>query len=122
MRFKKVFRKTMLKIILVIKSLKDNIGIMLAQRHRRWPSIKSALGQYVSYYLGSGFWRREDESVIRIGMPQLHSANTGQLPNAVSMSGQRRRHWAIIKTALGKWNIFLGRAAAKCTADPVSQH
>ena len=80
---------------------------MLAQRHRRWPSIKSALGQYVSYYLGSGFWRREDESVIRIAMPQLHSANTGQL------------HWANIETVLGKWNMFLGHAAAKYTADPV---
>ena len=46
-------------------------------------------------------------------------AKTGQSPNAVSMSGQRRRCWANIKTVLGKWHVFAWGAAANYTADPV---
>ena len=34
-------------IIFVVKMLKGFIGIMLAQRRRRWPSITSALGQCI---------------------------------------------------------------------------
>ena len=44
-------------------------------------------------------------------------ANTGQSPNAVSMSGQRRRRWGNIETMLGKWHLFAD--ATKDTADPV---
>ena len=36
------------------------------------------------------------------------SANTGRSPNAVIMSGQRRRRWANIETVLGELHVFAG--------------
>ena len=44
------------------------------------------------------------ESVTRIAA----QANTGQSPNAVSMSGQRRRRLANIETVFGEWHVFAG--------------
>ena len=73
---------------------------MLAQCCRRWPSITSALGQCILLSGGSG---AEIESVTRIMQP---SENTVQSPNAVSMTGQRRRLWVNIETALGEYHVF----------------
>ena len=61
----------------------------------------------VSFYLGSDFSGKK--GVKR----HLHGnsaflANTGQPPNAVSMTGQRRRRWANIETVLGEWQMFAG--------------
>ena len=54
----------------------------------------------VSYYLV--FWRR-DAKRPRI---MQQSENKLQSPNAVSMTGQRRRLWVNIETALGECHVF----------------
>ena len=59
---------------------------MLAQPHITWLSITSALG-HVSGVSGAGIIMQQSE-------------NTVQSPNAVSMTGQRRRRWVNIETAL----------------------
>ena len=66
---------------------------MLAQRHRRWLSITSALSQCIVLSGDSGAGMK---SITRITIQQ--SENTVQLPNAVSMSGQHRRLWVNIET------------------------
>ena len=71
---------------------------MLAQRHRRWPSITSALGQCIVL---SGVPNAGMVSVTRITM---QSENMVQSPNA--MSGQRRRLRVDIETALGECHVF----------------
>ena len=73
---------------------------MLAQRRRRWLSITSALGQCIVL---SGVFGAGMESVIRINQ---QSENTVQSPNAVAMTGQRRRLWVNIETALGECHVF----------------
>ena len=59
------------------------VGIMLAQRRRRWPSIILQLGQ----------------CIVLCGMAVR--ANTGQSHNSVSMLGQRRIRLTGIKPAIG---------------------
>ena len=83
---------------------------MFTQRRRRWPSVTSALGQCIKL---SGVSGAGMESVTRKTMQQ--SQNTVQSSNAVSMSGQRRRLWINIGTALGECDVF----CAKYTAYPV---
>ena len=34
--------------------------------------------------------------------------STGESPNAVSMTAQRRIHWANIEAVLGEWHVFAG--------------
>ena len=75
---------------------------MLAQRRRRWPIITSALGQCIVFSGKWPFWRRGIEGVTIIAMRQYVPVNTGQSPNAISMSGHRRRLWFNIETALGE--------------------
>ena len=67
---------------------------MVDQRRRQWPTITSALGQSImlSSVSGAGI-----ESVTRRTVQQ--SENTVQLPNVVSMAGQRQRLWINIETA-----------------------
>ena len=74
---------------------------MLAQRRRQSPNITSALGECIvlSGVSGAGM-----ASVTRITMQR--SVNTVQSPNAVSMSGQRRRLWVNIETVLGECHMF----------------
>ena len=84
---------------------------MLAQCRRRWPSITSALGQCI---ILPGVFGAGMEKVTRITIMQ-RSENKVQSPNAVSMSGQRRRLWVNIETALGDCHVF----AVVYTADPV---
>ena len=74
---------------------------MLAQRRRRWPIITSALGQCIMLSGKWPFWRWGIEGVTVIAMGST-PANTGQSPNAISMSGHRRRLWFNIETALGE--------------------
>ena len=73
-----------------------------------WPSITSGLGQCIMFsgVSGSGM------GSVTIIMQQ--SENPAQSPNAVSMTGQRRRLWVNIETALGECHVF-----AKYTVDPV---
>ena len=73
---------------------------MLARRLRQWPSITSALGQCIvlSGVSGAGIG-----NVTRIIQ---QSEKTAQSPNAVSMTGQRRRLWVNIETALGECHVF----------------
>ena len=81
-------------IIFMVNTLKGLVGITLAQRCRRGPCITSASGQCIvlSGVSGAGM-----ESVTRI---MQQSENTKQSPNVVSMTGQRRRLWVNIETAL----------------------
>ena len=58
---------------------------MLVQRRKRWPSITLALGQCIVL---AGVYGAGMESVTRV---MQQSENTVQSPNAVSMTGQRRR-------------------------------
>ena len=44
---------------IVIRAERVLVGIMLAQRRRRWPCITSALGQYIM--LSGVFWRRDQK-------------------------------------------------------------
>ena len=76
---------------------------MLAQRHKQWPSITSALGQCIVL---SGVSGKGMENVTRIVTPMQQSENTVQSPNAVSMSGQRRRLRVNIEAALGECHVF----------------
>ena len=78
----------------MIRAWKVLVGIILSQRRRRWPSITSALGQCIvlSGVSGAGI-----ECVTHLTM---QSDNTVQSPNAVSLSGLRRRLWDSIETAL----------------------
>ena len=43
--------------------------------------------------------------------PLVNPANTGLLPNAVSMLGQRRRRWASIETVSGQRPVFAGNGS-----------
>ena len=74
----------------------------LAQCRRWWPCITSALGQCIVLSCASGAGM---ESVTRITMQQ--SENTVQSPDDVSMSGQRRRQWVNIETALGECQVLV---------------
>ena len=76
---------------------------MLAQRRRQWSTITSALGQCIvlSGVSGAGI-----ESVTRIVSGMQQSENTVQSRNVVLMSGQRRRLWVSIETALGECRVF----------------
>ena len=73
----------------MIKTQRILVGILLAQRRRRWPSITSALGQCIVFSEKWPFWW---QGTVR--------ANAGQSPNSVSMLGQRRKLWVNIETAL----------------------
>ena len=53
-----------------------------------------------SRYLGSGLLGEKASPAWQI------RANTGQSPNSDSMSGQRRRLWFNIETALGECRVF----------------
>ena len=76
---------------------------LFAQRRRQWSSITSALGQCIvlSGVSGAGI-----ESVTSIVDPMQQSENPVQSTNAVSLSGQYRRLWVNIETALGEWYVF----------------
>ena len=81
-------------ITFVVKSLKVLVGIMLAQRRRRWPSITSALGQCIvlSGVFGAG--------ILKVTSINQQAEKTVQTPNAVPMTGQRRRLRVNIETVL----------------------
>ena len=71
---------------------------MLAQRRRRCPNITSELGQCIVLF-----------GVSVAGMSYRHqhyAAVRKQSPNSVSMTGQRRRLWVNIDTALVKCHVF----------------
>ena len=68
------------------------IGIILAQRRRRWPNITSALDQYIAL---SGV---SDAGILKVTNIVQHPEKTVQSPNTVSMTGQRRRLWVNIET------------------------
>ena len=76
---------------------------MLAQRRGQWPSIKSALSQCI---VASGVSDTGMKSVTPIVTRMQLSENMVQSPNAVSMSGQRRRLWVNIETTLGECHVF----------------
>ena len=76
---------------------------MLAQRSRWWLSIRPTSTLGLSIVL-SGVSGAGMESVTRITMQQLE--NTVQAPNAVLMSGQHRRLWVNIETALCECHVF----------------
>ena len=67
------------------------VGIMLALRRRQWPSITSALGQCIMLVGVSG------AGILNIISVMKQSKNTVQSPDAVSMTGQRRRLWVTLK-------------------------
>ena len=99
--FKKCSEKIHSRKNIVIRAQKVLVGIILAQRRRRWPIITSALGQCIvlSGVSGAGM-----ESVTRITMQRFE--NTVQSPNAVPISGQRRRLWFNIETTLSESHMF----------------
>ena len=99
--FKKCSEKIHLRLDIVIRARSVLVGIMLAQCRRRWPGITSALSQCIVLSGASGVGL---ESVTRITVQQ--SENTVQSPHAVSMSGQRRRLWVNIETALCECHVF----------------
>ena len=70
------------------------VGIMFAQRRRRWPSITLALGQCIVF---SGV---SDAGILKVTSIMQQSEKTVQSPNAVSIKGQRRRLWVNIETVL----------------------
>ena len=87
-------------IIFVVKSLTgvdwNNVG----------PASQTVAQHYISigpmYRVVWCFWRRD-------GKRHPHNAavkNTVQSPKAVSMTGQRRRLWVNIETALGECHVF----------------
>ena len=47
--FKKCSEKKYIHDYIRDQGLKVYVGIMLAQRHKRWPRIISALGQYIVF-------------------------------------------------------------------------
>ena len=55
--FKKCSEKIHSRLNIVIRAQMVLVGIMLAQRRRRWPSITSALGQCI--LLAVLFWRQD---------------------------------------------------------------
>ena len=67
---------------------------MLAQRRRQWPSITSLLGQCIVL---SGVSRT---GILKVTSIMQQSEKTVQSPNAVLMTGQRRRLWLNIETVL----------------------
>ena len=93
--FNKSSEKKIFTLISVVKSL---VGIMLAKRRRRWPSMTSALGQCIvlSAVSGAGMLKRH----------QQQSQDMVQSPNAVTMTGQRRRRRVNIDTALAEFHVF----------------
>ena len=76
------------------------VGIMLAQRRRRWPSITSALCQCIVLFGVSGAGIESATRIIQ------QAKNTVQSRNDVSMTGQGRRLLVNIETALGEGHVF----------------
>ena len=76
------------------------VEVMLAQHGRQWPIITSDWANVSFYLVKSGM-----ESVTHIVTGMQQSENSVQSPDAVSMSGQRRRLWVNIETALGKYHV-----------------
>ena len=82
-------------------------GIMLAQRRRRWPSITLGLDQFIVLSGVSGMLKRQQHNgAIR---------NAVQSPNGVLITGQQRRLWVNIETALEC--IGMPRVCTKHTTD-----
>ena len=67
------------------------VGIMLAQCRRLWPNITSALGQCIVLTGVSDAW------ILKVTSIMQQSGKTVKSPNAVSMTGQRRRLWVNIE-------------------------
>ena len=67
-----------------------NAVLMLAQRLRRWPSIKSALSQ----------------RLIFADIDKPFTANMRRWPNVGLLLGQRRRRWANSKPTVGQRLMF----------------
>ena len=83
----------------VLKTCSE-VGIMLAQRRGWWPSITLALDQCIMLSGVSG-WKASphNNSAVR-----KHCRL--QSPHSVSMSGQRRRLWVNIETALAEFQYM----------------
>ena len=67
-----------------------NVGTMLGQRRRRWPSIVPTLSE-------------------RLVFTGYHPTNTRHWPSVDVMLGQRRRRWTIFTAAFGQCLVFAGQ-------------
>ena len=72
----------------------------MAQRRRQWPNITSALGKCIVLSGVSG------ARILKVTSIMQQSDKTVQSPNAVLMTGQRRRLWVNIKTVLVELHVF----------------
>ena len=74
---------------------------MFAQRHRRWPSITSALGQCISLSGWWLFWRLEEENVTRICGSTCCRYLVYSRPSVGVVLGQCCRRFVGIESAMG---------------------
>ena len=72
----------------------------MAQRRRRWPNITSALGQCIVLSGVSG------ARILKVTSIMQQSEKTVQSPNAVLMTGQRRKLWFNIETVSVERHVF----------------
>ena len=112
--FKKCSEKKHSRLIIVIRAIKG-FG---------WNSVGPASQTVAQHYISIGpmycviwcFWRRDGEfNPITV----QQSDNTVQSPNAVSMSGQRRRLWVNIETELGECHV-VGKVYCRPSDEPAS--
>ena len=103
--FNKCSEKKIFTIIFVVKSLKgfgwNNVGPASLASQTVAHHYISILGQCIVL---SGVSGAGTLCVINIMQPL---ENTLQSPNAVSMTGQRRRLWVNIETALLEFHVFV---------------